>query len=1220
LPPTTNFALSDFGEPLVRLALSDCMASRDFVLAKRNVVDLLCRLFTMPENPKDPTSPLNDDRMLRVICQAMGGEQQAQVMLPSVPRLIQNRPQARMFIPALIDLVREVLPTVYNIDMLHDESALRSCALEALSALTSFVGYYHQIGRSDLIAETKTTTVFDINERIMSSRNGVPPIYVRNAIRTIGEKIDKCPFKKSKQKDQIFTSYVRGIFQMLMCSVLTEKTVANLQYITNLLVTHLHQYARYNPGYLLAFIELYVEQFQKSRNERISAVYVNGLNQAATVTWQAALSKQHCQQILTLIVQALSSCDQDLRRYAYWNPYHQVFINSIRCLSSWTSVSVENSPLPPEHLAKLMALLVRCNKFLASAIVNTHNQIVPKWGRKIQLTTSADFEDTMFSPDKLAAVTEEFTSSALAASTDSKSGFITSYTTLGQFGSDAKLVSSPKKKEQSQKVRTLSESLYKALTTTIEVFSTIILRSMDSDQHFGSHTPSDILLARMSLYQNIVPENRILLKACKPEIIDMLKDYVPICVSFYSSFRRAIYSKITFKRNYGDHWSDSVCLMTGRYPSGSKQWVIFPSMPLPDDYAARAKKAKEKAPPPEDVSPPHWVRTNLDIQNCCASKFNYTMPEAREMISSTGPLVDEQSELAIENIISTSFGRLHGNRDDTEVQFVPTQPVGHTTRGNMFDRTYLTDQHAIDTSGFHVNESMLNDLDVLDSMDRPFSTQVGLIYMRSPDSLLTNRDVAKGPLRGVGPYFNQFLNQLSLSQVMPVERLKQHPDDPTLMRYSFCINNFQVCYSLAPNVSSLISGSKMGPKDNQGFYNLLRKRGIAIMWIDNHPGHLNEELAWKFLSNFEDDPCCTVPDKSVGADTPNSGSVYTTSSSTGSAVKPRNESGEFSTLPSLSLRSTVVSAPFEKSSHSGQCRVFGCKNEAKRTQSSHGLPHRSKAREFLQKAIHITRRHAADHSDSTLSQYSSAESSIVDTVGDAADDMDIPKRCRAHSPESSSSSESPVPLLEALEAYVPSERSKKKWTESMTVPPTPNVTPASTLTRLPLSLDFSALPAGSASRAANNGGQSDGGASTGGDQPKEDAAKPTVRVLIALAPLPSTGGRLVKVSLTATGGTKEMNADFMQTTGPLMTNMVIESKNLAYLLSATVLDASANIASLNGDDFSVVYKRISMIKQVVETYCRKHETVDDVHKCVFPVGQHGLQNSLFIQHPDLTKQ
>ncbi|KAJ2027662.1 hypothetical protein H4S03_008165, partial [Coemansia sp. S3946] len=1093
MPPTTNFALCDFGVPLYRMAMFDYMGSRDFVLAKRNVVALICRLFTMPENPKDPTSPLNRDQMLRVIYQAMSGDQQAQIMLPNVPQLIKNLPQARVFIPALIDLVRQVLPTICSIDMLLDEGALRRSAFEALSTLTSYVGYYHQIGRSDLIAETKPTRSVDVNERIMSSKNGVPPIYVCNAIKSIAERIDKSPFKKCKQKDEIFIWYVRFIFRMLMCSVLTEKTVKNLHCITNLLVTHLHQYARYNPGYLTIFIEHYVEQFLKSRDERISAVYINGLNLAATVTWQTVVSKEHHQRILALIIRALSSCDQDLRRYTHWSPYHQVFINSIRCLSSWTSVSVENSQIPPEYLAKLMALLARCNKFLGSAIVSTQSQLTPKWGRKIQLSTSTDFEDPTFSPDKVAAATEELASSAqFTPAAGSKSSYITSYTLLGLFGNKPKLVSTSQKKESYQRVRTLSESLYKTLTTTVEVFSTIILRSMDSDQHFGSHAPSDILLTRMSLYQNIVPDNRILLKACKPEVIDMLKDYAPVCINFYSSFRRAIYSMISFKRNYGGRWSDSINLLTARYPSGSKQWLVLPSMPLPDHFVARAKEASDKTPPPaENPTTPQWVRSSSDIQYCRSWQFSYNAPEAHELISSTGPLVDEQSELAIENIISNSFCRLHGNRDKMEVPFAPAHPARPTPRGNLCSRTYISDQHAIDAASLQVSESMLKELDILDSMDRPFSTQVGIVYLRSPDSLLTNRDVAKGPLKGVGPYFNQFLNQLSLTQVMPVERIKQHPDDPTLMRYSFCVNNFQVCYSLAPNVSSLISGTKMGHKDNQGFYNLMRKRGVSILWFDIHPGNLNEELAWQFLDTI-DTECSNVHDKALDVETPNSGSLYTTSSGAGSPIKSRNEHSDYSALPSLSVKSTLVSVPGDKPTQSTQCRLFGCKNEAKHNQSSNTLPHRSKAREFFQKAMHITRRHAADHSDSTLSQYSSTESSIVDTVCDAADDADIPERCRAHSPESSRSSGSPVPLLEALEAYVPSERPKKKWTELTTMPPTPNVTPVSTPVRPPTSSEFPAPTSDSAPRATSDGGQGNGGGDIGDDKLKEEPTRPNI--------------------------------------------------------------------------------------------------------------------------------
>ncbi|KAJ2332091.1 hypothetical protein GGI00_002949, partial [Coemansia sp. RSA 2681] len=912
MPPSANFILSDFGLPLYRIALFDYVTTRDFVIAKRNVVAIFCRLLTMPEHPMDPTSPLNRDRMLHVIYQAMRGDQQAQIMLPNVPQLVKNLPQARILIPALFDLVRRVLPTAYNVDLLHDECGLRRSAFEALSTLTSFVGYYHQLGRSDLIAQTSSSTKMDITERIMSSKNAVPQLYLRNAISAIADKVNKSPFKKSKQEDAVFIEYVRFIFRILMCSVLTEKTVNNLQYITSLLLVLLHQYARYNPGFLLLFVELYVEQFQKSRDERISAVYINGLNQAATVTWQNAISKEHYRQILALVVKALSNCDQDLRRFENWNPYHQVFITSIRCLSSWTSVSVEHSLMPPEHLASLMALLVRCNKLFGSVTVSAHSSLAPIWGRKIQLTTSTDFADPTFSPDKLAAATEEVASPTHVAPMGPESNCITSYTVLGLFGNKPKLISPSQKKEGRQRVRTLSESLYKALTTTVEVFSTIILRGVDSDQHFGSHVPSDILLTRMSLYQNIVPDNRTLLKACKPEVIELLKDYVPVSINFYSSFRRAIYSKISFKRNYGGQWSDSAGLLTARYPSGSKQWLIFPSMPLPDNFTASTQGISDKTSLSAKSTSPQWVRANSDIQYCRSWRFTRNMPGALEHICSTGPLVDEQSEVAIEDVISKDFCRLHGIRNETEVPFAGAHPVHPAPRGDLFDRVYLAEQHAIDTAPLQVSESMLKELDILDSMDRPFSAQVGVVYLRSHDSLMTKRDISKGPLKGVGPYFNQFLNQLSLSQVMPVKRTKQHPEDPTLMRYSFCVNNFEVCYGLAPNVSELISGSKMGPKDNSRFYSQMSERGIAILWFDNHPGSLNEELAWQFLNDIDDersDQC----DKATDVDTYNSDSLYTSKSSVGSQVKSRNESSEYAWNLTTSKKGMMTAAPPDKS-------------------------------------------------------------------------------------------------------------------------------------------------------------------------------------------------------------------------------------------------------------------------------------------------------------------
>ncbi|KAJ2001818.1 hypothetical protein GGI04_003592 [Coemansia thaxteri] len=906
-----------------------------------------------------------------------------------------------------------------------------------------------------------------------------------------------------------------------MSSVLTEKAAKNLQHLTCLILTFLHQYACYNTQYVLLFIELYIDQFQKSRDERTSAIYINGLNQAATVTWQANLSQEQYRQILAMVVQALSSCDQDLRRYTHWSPYHQVFITSIRCLISWTSVTVEHSLMPPDCLARQMALLMRCNKFLGSVNVGSQHSSASSWGRKLQLTTSTDFVDPMSSPGGLTPSAKEFADSALSTDENSSTGYITSYTILGLFGHRPNITMQSHKKESKPRVRKLSRSLYRVLSTTVAVFSTIILRGMDSDQQFGSHAPSDILLIRMSLYQNIVPDNNILLKACRPEIIKMLRGYVPVSVDFYSAFRRAIYSKISFKRYYNGRWSDSVNLVTARYPSGSKQWLYFPSMALPsepgksaghkEDASVNANTDINSANPAQAQNPgntcvsakestselPQWVRMVDDIQYCRPWSTSFNASGAYEQMNGIDSLVEEQCELAVEEVIANDFYRLHDAREEPDVCFAPLRPTRQTPRGNLYDRIYLAEQHAIDTAALYVSEPMLRDLEILDSMDRPFSAQAGVIYLRSPDSLLTKRDISKGPLKGVSDGFNLFLNQLSRTQDMPTERIKQHPDDPTLMRYSFCINNFEVCYNLAPNVSSLISGSTMGPQDNH-----------------------------------------------------------------------------------------------------------------KSKSSAQGSQHRFKAREFIQKAMHITRRYAPDNSDSTVSRCSS-EPSLADTACNEDTDADVPERCRAHSPESSHSSGSEVALLEALEHYVPHNQSSKKRSEA-TVPPTPNSTPTATPKVLQDAAPReSAKGIGPSSQAEMAGGSQTGG-ELGANTPADEPAKPNIRILIAIAPIPHTGGRLVKVGLSATGGSKEMNADFVQMTGPLLPQMVIESKNLAHLLSATVLDAAANMASLNCDDFSVVCKRIGMIRHIIETYCAKYKSVDDVHKFIFPAGRSGLANTLDI--------
>ncbi|KAJ1947284.1 hypothetical protein GGF37_000586 [Kickxella alabastrina] len=129
-----------------------------------------------------------------------------------------------------------------------------------------------------------------------------------------------------------------------------------------------------------------------------------------------------------------------------------------------------------------------------------------------------------------------------------------------------------------------------------------------------------------------------------------------------------------------------------------------------------------------------------------------------------------------------------------------------------------------------------------------------------------------------------------------------------------------------------------------------------------------------------------------------------------------------------------------------------------------------------------------------------------------------------------------------------------------------------------------------------------------------DTSVPKMRVLIAVAPVDHTCGHLVKVSMSASGGSKQMNDEFIRMTGPLMSSTIVETKQLAALLSTTVTDASANIASLNCDDFSVVNRRMGMITSIIENYCVKHKTVDDLHKYLFSVGKSGVQSTFAIPH------
>ncbi|KAJ2793811.1 hypothetical protein H4R20_006426, partial [Coemansia guatemalensis] len=176
-------------------------------------------------------------------------------------------------------------------------------------------------------------------------------------------------------------------------------------------------------------------------------------------------------------------------------------------------------------------------------------------------------------------------------------------------------------------------------------------------------------------------------------------------------------------------------------------------------------------------------------------------------------------------------------------------------------------------------------------------------------------------------------------------------------------------------------------------------------------------------------------------------------------------------------------------------------------------------------------------------------------------------------------------------------RVSNKGKQPETVPQTPENTPTESLIAA-----LASNPDDRFAKTSNTSGAHDG------------VAEPTIRFLIALSPVADTKGRLLKIAVSATGGSAKLNQEFENMTGPLMTKMVVESKNIANILSATVLDASANIASLQGEDFSMVYKRMEMIKDIIKKYGIRYQSVDDAHKSMFPVGQSGVESTFHIPH------
>ncbi|KAJ2520570.1 hypothetical protein H4217_001944 [Coemansia sp. RSA 1939] len=301
-------------------------------------------------------------------------------------------------------------------------------------------------------------------------------------------------------------------------------------------------------------------------------------------------------QMVTSIVDAVVECDGDLEKYSHWDLYHQIFIDSIHCLSVWISSSKGRSAMSQDSISKVVSLLSRFNRFIRSAapISNTSDIVM---GRRVWLTSSLSDDNTI-------AYGELGLDMSKADLNDDKVKHLTTVSTNRVFGKEATVKLPHKRdKDKDQKTHSLSNTLYKVLSTLASVFSTLLLRSMDSEQLYASLTPVDMVLARMGLYQNVVPNTKTLLRGCSPTISKMLEGYAPISIEFFSAYRQAIYSKINLKRFQDGKWSDVAILTTARYPSGSKQWVSFPSMPTSLASNSKSRDSQVQGQTDDKASP-----------------------------------------------------------------------------------------------------------------------------------------------------------------------------------------------------------------------------------------------------------------------------------------------------------------------------------------------------------------------------------------------------------------------------------------------------------------------------------------------------------------------------------------------------------------------------------------------------------------------------------------
>ncbi|KAJ2076762.1 hypothetical protein H4R24_005520 [Coemansia sp. RSA 988] len=1220
-PPTANHTLYYFGNALFAMALRRFIPTKEYILAKQRVIAIFTYLLTLEENPNDRILESNRTRMLYAIHSAITKDREVQSILPNMPDLLKNSIFIRPFIPNLFDLVCRVLPDTRNVSIILNKRDLRHSAYDTLSGLVAFFGYYYTLGRLDLIANSDKWLNKNFEAHSNEVVESITSTHQRAVLETLisnesieilqtPSEIKQCKLSNLACKDKIFSRQLQFIFQLLLLSVAMEKCTVNMRYATCITLTFLHQYVQYCPDYVELFVKFLIDQLRITTSEEIAITYIYGITQAASITWADVLTKAHFRQITTAVIDALSDCDANLHFHNRWHHYHQRFISSLRCLISWVLVLENSSYMEKVSASKLVSLLVRCNNYIDKATYSLQSSDVNR-RRRLHLTTSCVEEYSVNDvTDKLHDQPTE-------------SSYISSLTMLHIFGNstsdkDPALKKDKGKDKDGAKVFVLSKSLYKSLYTAISVYSSIILRCMDN-MKYDTHATTDIHTTRKAINRCSLPENEFILRNFDTAVVHGLEGYIPTSVSFFAQFFRAIYTVIVFRRFEDGKWSDGFEYITSRYANSTKQWLSFPTLPKGMDPKSAADldikpllSTAEENRNKDKVDSLPWVRVGDNLMYPDAVRKDPRLSTEHDHVEWFDSPVDAEGNEAIGDVIATNYKILHKSRKTPEFLFTPATPPKGQQRGNTYNRLTCTMFFGIDFSMLDINEQILKDLNQLDDMDRSFSAYAGVIYLQSEKSLSTKRNVCKGPLLGVSTEFNHFLKTLDRSQTAPPEEMSRNSGDMPLLRYVFTTGGSKVCYNLAPNVSSLISGKKMSSRDNQYFYELLRKRGIAVMWFDSYAGILDKNLAWEFidqLQNCSDDPgqqpkVCDDEYLHTQTSSARQPDISDTAGSTyGTSIDPTWSQDIPRASPlAESFRSAARSTP-----------PFLTKGSKRSDTFPRRKPYKPKKSGFLNRAIRRLHLNVSQDVDEPLPRSESEPAMILNTKSKPKSPGNTPHHSATHSVGSGTSKGSRATRassghtsLDGMPKYNNVKRASDKGKQPETVLGEPKSAPTEPLmAALPSNPDDNCAKASYTSSVPN------------------DITEPTMRIMIALSPVADTKGRLVKIAVSATGGSEKLNEDFENMTGPLMTRMVVETKNVTNILSATVLDASANMASLQGKDFSMVYRRMEMIKDIIRKYGIKYESTDDAHKSMFPVGQSGVESTLHIphdiSHPDSTE-